>query len=748
MNIALVITGGSDIQMVQTSKMDSCEKSASKPVLTLKMPHFNVDLSMWRLLSVLFIFIFGTARAQEITSHWYNCVADMTKSQELKAGDIAQTKGFYTAGDGGAATYNIVSEPLNIDKYPADGWSLIALSRKGLYADILNDDEISICQLGAMPVLTLQTFSTIEDGGTHADSNYRDCHDNLMAYIHLCQRRNKIYMLTCPAGHFFTSPTFMVIGKDKGVRIRGASPKDYGHKNETTFHAMEKGQEYIWTISGAEHLCHKNYPFIQTSGVNISNISFSGQHGGGNYPKNQYSPIAALIAVGMCNSNFDNLNFSYIGGSCMVFSNVQECVFGFVSMVASGAFYKGRVMPCLWFAKIQGEDGFARKILGRTQEDYCGYKSSRNCSADYINYIDAEGIGGSIIHADKDAVFTHSEIGNIQWEGSFCDFSNMRNGGYDYIKSDGKKDYSADENTRKDKYPHEKWVRCGAFSGWGRDITIHAITHTWNPMGYLAWYDSTMYRVKKTAAIVLDKENMDKYCNVHLIDYNWRQEFPVCYIESPQGAEMHKRAFSLDTPILPESKIIRCYDGTSTPNIHISGTLPQNEIYPALLPIAYQCCHYEKTAKAPAHLTAYSSSKNGFFAFKYRANKHYIARVKPKKNIEKLSTAEVVTVSINKQSNEKAVDETIKCPVIKRYEEWWLIDLRLKNVDENTNVKIKMGGINGSDFLSWDCIYTFDTTPVYSESAPISAYNWEGRLWYDTKQKSKNIYSKGQWKKI
>lgn len=688
----------------------------------------------YKLLLTSLLFILSTSLSA-IEARYFESVKAMTEDTTLVMGDVAITKGFYRANDGGGATYNIIDMPSNLLLHPADGWSLIKLAPKGLFADLLLGDEVSICQLGAIPVKTLRTWATGHESNTHDDPNFRDCHDNLMAYINLCKRKNKIYQLNCPSGHFFTSPAYLVIGQDKGVRIRGASPKDYGHHNETVFHAWERGQDYIWTISGAEQLCHKNYPYVQASGVNITNISFSGQHGGGNYPQNQYSPIVALISVGMCNSNFDSLNFEYIGGSAMVLCNTQETYFGFVSVTSCGAFYKGSVMPCIWYAQIMGKNGFARKVLGRTDEDYVKYESRRNCSANYYNYINAEGIGGSIIHADRGATFTHSEIGNIQWEGSFADFSNMRNKGYDHIKADGQKDYSFDENTRAEEYPNEKVVLCGAFSGWGHDITIHAITHTWNPMGYLAWYGDTMYRVRKAAAIVLTKESMNKYCNVHLIDYNYRQDFPVCWIEKPEEGVLHERVFSLDTPIPANSKIIRCYNGTPLPGINISGTLPQDVFYPGTSSKSYLCCHYDKDATAPAHLTAYSTSKDGNFTMTYRANKHYFARIKPRGLLLNPGDKQGLYVGVYVTYKESGQNKNmlLKCKA-KRYGEFTYINLDFgkTKIDDNSPLKIWMGGLGGSTPAIWDCIKEMDNTPIYSTSAPVSDYNWVGRLWYDT----------------
>lgn len=703
---------------------------------------------MKRLLLALTIAFLSNIISAEIRT--FESVTEMRQCVDLTVGDIAITKGFYEPNDGGAANYNIITGPSTLQKYPADNWSLIALKNQGLFADLLlSGDDVSICQLGAIPVETMGA----NPDDTRKKKNFRDCHDNLMAYLALCHRRGHVFQLTCPAGHYFTSPAFLVLGGDRGVRIKGASPKDYIHKNTTVFHAIKDQQEYIWTVSGSEHICHKDYPYIQASGVNISNISFSGQYSGGNKPHNQVSPIAALMAVGLCNSNIDALDFAYIGGSAMVLCNVQETVFGFISVTACGAFYKGKVMPCIWYAAMMGDNGYARTILGRSVKDYAPYKSSRNCSANYYNYINAEGIGGSVIHADRQAVFTHSEIGNIQWEGSFCDFSNMKNHGYDFIQNDGRTDYSYSKNIHADTHPNEKTILCGAFSGWGHDVTIHAITHTWNPMGYAAWYDSTMYRIRKVAAVVMNREDTDVYSNIHLIDYNWRQDFPACWIEFPYGAVMHPRAFSLNTPLPPSTHAIRCIEGTVTPSLNFAGIPDQDIIYPATANNAFMCCHYEESALAPAHLIAFSPSKNGYFMFNYRAGKHYIARVIPKSLQQNKQHQSVTAIYLTYQSRGTEIKKIIQCRA-DSLNSFCNIDLPLDDlvIDDNTKIKVTMGGYGGSTLMGWDCIYVMDNSPVYTLEPPDSDYNWVGRLWFNVKSqklyKCTQLKPKNKWQPL
>ena len=108
----------------------------------------------------------------------------------------------------------------------------------------------------------------------------------------------------------------------------------------------------------------------------------------------------------------------------------------------------------------------------------------RNCSALYFEYIDAELIAGSIIHSETPE-FTHSEIGNIQWEGTFkgstCrtgDVSNSSAIGVSYFDSDPDNGYSKAgtskaltvANPNPEVYTKEKTVYCGALTGYCYEV--------------------------------------------------------------------------------------------------------------------------------------------------------------------------------------------------------------------------------------------------------------------------------------
>lgn len=83
--------------------------------------------------------------AQSINIRTFNSVEEMKASNTLKAGALAKTLGFYTAGDGGKADYVITD---SIGENSIDEASIIAL-KNGLYANLLLKDYVNVNQFGA-----------------------------------------------------------------------------------------------------------------------------------------------------------------------------------------------------------------------------------------------------------------------------------------------------------------------------------------------------------------------------------------------------------------------------------------------------------------------------------------------------------------------------------------------------------------------------------------------------------------------
>lgn len=84
------------------------------------------------------------SNAHSINIRTFNSVEEMKASNTLKAGALAKTLGFYTAGDGGGADY-VVTDNIGEE---ADEASIIAL-QKGLYAKLLIQDYVNVKWFGA-----------------------------------------------------------------------------------------------------------------------------------------------------------------------------------------------------------------------------------------------------------------------------------------------------------------------------------------------------------------------------------------------------------------------------------------------------------------------------------------------------------------------------------------------------------------------------------------------------------------------
>ena len=83
--------------------------------------------------------------AQSINIRTFNSVEEMKASNTLKAGALAKTQGFYTAGDGGGADYLVTD---NIGEDEIDEASVITIQNE-LYAKLLVKDFINIKSFGA-----------------------------------------------------------------------------------------------------------------------------------------------------------------------------------------------------------------------------------------------------------------------------------------------------------------------------------------------------------------------------------------------------------------------------------------------------------------------------------------------------------------------------------------------------------------------------------------------------------------------
>lgn len=118
-------------------------------------------------------------------ANFYDCVADMTSDENLKPKRIAITLGYYAKGDGGGATYSIISSTKNTYDYIPCVNGVAELQ--------IIDNTLNFLQLGAK------------------NDNSKDCSD-IMDYAQASNRWFNIYI---PSGTYkFTRPIYLYTNKN------------------------------------------------------------------------------------------------------------------------------------------------------------------------------------------------------------------------------------------------------------------------------------------------------------------------------------------------------------------------------------------------------------------------------------------------------------------------------------------------------------------------------------------------------
>ena len=699
----------------------------------------------------------------------------------LQAGDVIMTRGYYKAGDGGAAFYRVCTITSEVSSNWSDSqqryypWFLIPLAVTNLYAIIIPfNDKVNIMQLGGMPVATIanQAIQTIQKANAQGANYWRDTHDNFLSYIYLCKYLNRVIELNLPAGHFFTTPCYMVISGDKGIRVKGAAGRQYGHDSCSMLHPWQNGQDYVWTISGSEYLLQEGYSYIGTTGVCMENIGFSGLTGGGERVTDICDAKVYLVMSGLADSTFDNLLFKGTHGLPMLIDKTQETHFGKLMFQGCGAFMYGYAFGCIYFPDLNpdvnnpNKPNLVRNIWGVNTLFY-GEKDSdgkyingygtchRNCSALYFEYIEAEGIAGSIIHSET-TEFTHSEIGNIQWEGTFSGYS-CRSGNMDdstkigasYLNSKQSDGYSLSgtsnaltaENPNPSVYTKEKTIYCGALTGFCYEIQIVSISQTWGTNSYIAGYEDTFYRVYQAGAIVYDYHVIyNQYSIIHLDNYYNRSNYPLpVYVTVPNDSGSSEyTTFVLGMPVEYDTKWLKPNKGPA-PIVNIAPhrflDIP-DRTYPGLITDSgYYRAFYDADSQAPAHISAWGPNTPFF----YRAGYHYFARVKLKSirndRIEN-DTSSLTYQYLRCFKGAAGIDNSVDCLNGKfrpsAYNEWFVTDITpdYTKVSDRNTLYFQPGAFYGPNMVI-DYIQAIPNI-CYQPSTPATSTTWLGRLWYDT----------------
>lgn len=304
------------------------------------------------------------------TPYYYNNVATMKLDDSLKVGDMAITLGYYEANDGGGAEYVIIDDSSLED----DGGSIHELTT-GLKAQlIISNLTINIKQLGFK-----------------ADLQTQDCSKAAIIYSNMMKRDQLLYVLFLPSGKWYFSETDWYYsstnpGARYGVRLKGNFI--YGGLGPQIM-PFKDNQKYIWNIG-------TTYESGTIVGNNdIEGFSFSS--GSQNFCE------TALLLTACCYSHFDNLCFSSCRGSAITVQTGFENYFGRLDFRGVGYVTKDFTYPGLYYKANPT------------------YSPGSAVSANYIEYINMEGLAGSGIYYEYGCNANHNEINNLQVEWTFAD---------------------------------------------------------------------------------------------------------------------------------------------------------------------------------------------------------------------------------------------------------------------------------------------------------------------------------------
>lgn len=361
---------------------------------------------------------------------YFNSIAAMKASPDLKAGDIAITKGYYSANDGGGSTFRVISS----STYAAKTWkqaisgeetaylddaTLVRLAN-GLYADIIvpANMEVSFLQMGARPIYS---YSKTVQSSTTIYSVQKDNKPYMMKWLAFCDRRGTTYNLFIPAGAYSFSGTWLLrnngISSSAGIRIRGESIQYNATATVIVPHYTE--QEYIFRIGYKTKGNYTSSAWIPMRNTVINNLCFGTyldvlNHegyrmkypsgiGGTLDPNDDATGYYRYVTKGVLwldscpYSQFDGLYFQNVSGTCIRFTQCYESHFGYMNVRQCGRI---------------SANGYSYPLF------YFNGPGPSDVSACYFYYFNFEQCFGHYFYGAAGLKnFTHCEIGDIQIEG-------------------------------------------------------------------------------------------------------------------------------------------------------------------------------------------------------------------------------------------------------------------------------------------------------------------------------------------
>ena len=315
----------------------------------------------------------------------YENINDMKNSNILKVNSICKTLGYYSANDGGGATYRITNNTaLN------NGFSFSL--NNGLTAELIYNDEINIKQLGAR---------SFDENGNKVDIKpYIDVYLSKSSAHENNGKNKQMLKLFIPPGRYFTSPHKIVASS---IYIFGVNQYSYPYATGTIIAPISDNQEYLWIVGdNTSDLSGREYGNITIKSLMFTTYNFTTNTGiplGGQTADKCYSVEKMLGVYRVYGGHFENLYFTNYLGTALSIASSNESIFDDITLRNGDAMFKGNIV-------------FDTDVVG-----------NKNISACFIDRVSFEGLKGDLFVFKASSKYINNHIGTILFEDRACTIS-------------------------------------------------------------------------------------------------------------------------------------------------------------------------------------------------------------------------------------------------------------------------------------------------------------------------------------
>lgn len=320
--------------------------------------------------------------------YYFDNVASMKSSNDLKSGEYVVTKGYYEKNDGGGASYLIRAKT---EEDVDDGGSVHFVGNSLVAELIIKNNIINFKQFGAKSQDT--------------NNNLYDNKNYLLSFVTFCNLHKEKYKLYVPSGIYGFSETN--ITSDKGFEIIGNYSFPAWQWSETIFVPFTDNQDYIIKCGNVENklrsiICDRitfsTAYYVYDNSLNI----FKVQTTNGIITSSNLKTIAncCLDLLNTVYSNFKTIDFRYVKGKLINISSSWEIDIGKINI-----------------RNVWNIDGILINFDENNSEI-----SNANISALNIDKIYAEAVTGIIINISTGCSLVNSKIGLINIEPNKVEF--------------------------------------------------------------------------------------------------------------------------------------------------------------------------------------------------------------------------------------------------------------------------------------------------------------------------------------